>query len=185
MDSRISAIIVSGIFLTLLIAPHDIGSVFATTKLVSIQGEGFGNDGWRFKSFVDCSKQQHELFQGGSHAIFMVNSSNKTMNKGEIGRWNIEYNTGELPQPRLLSQSGYFTNEKINGSHYSITGFETIDTVCGGAPTSIIVTGQCGENKAVNYQFGNGEKIGSTVPPSGGQVQYLFGSDVRCTVDNS
>lgn len=185
MDIRISALIVSGTFLTLLIAPHDIGSVFATTKIVSIQGEGFGNDGWRFKSFVDCSNQQHELFQGGSHTIFTVDSSNKTMNKGEIGRWNIEYKTGELPQPRSLSQSGYFTNEKINGSHYSLNGFETIDTVCGGAPTSIIISGQCGENNAVNYQFGNGEKIGSTVPPYGGQVQYLFGSEVRCTAVNS
>ena len=184
MDIRISALTVIGIFLTLLMASHDTGPVFATTKLVSIQGEGFGNNGWRFKSFVNCGNQQHD-FPGGSHAIFTADLSNKTMmNKGEMGRWNIEYKTGELPQPGLLSQSGYFTNVKINGSHYSLTGSETIDTVCGRAPTSIIITGECGENKAVNYQFGNGEKIGSTVPPYGGRVQYLFGSDVRCA-DNS
>jgi hypothetical protein len=107
------------------------------------------------------------------------------MSKRGIGTWNIEYKSGELSNSNLLSKEGFFISGKINGSHYSLTGLETVDTVCGGQPTPIILTGDCGDNKAVNYQFANGEKTGSTVPPNGGQVNYLFGSDVRCTVDSS
>ena len=185
MEFRISALILISIWSSLLFASHDIGTAFAKTKLISIQGEGFGNDGLRFKSFVDCSNQQHKFFDGGSHTSFTVDLSNTTMNKSVVGTWNIEYKSGELSHLNLLSNGGYFSNGKINGSHFSLTGLETVDTVCGGAPTSIILTGECGVNKAVNYQFANGEKTGSTVPPNSGQVYYLFGSDVHCTADSS
>jgi hypothetical protein len=181
MEIRISALILISFLSLLLFVSHDIGSAFAKTKLVSIQGEGFGNNGLRFNSFVDCSNQQHKFFDGGSHTNFTVDLSNTTMSKSGIGTWIIEYKTGGLSHLNLLSKAGFFTNEKINGSHYSLTGLETVDTVCGGAPTSIMLTGECGENKAVNYQFANGEKTGSTVPPFGGQVYFLFGSDVRCS----
>jgi hypothetical protein len=183
--NRISALILVGIWSSLLFVSNDLGTAFAKTKLVSIQGEGFGNNGMRFKSFVDCNNQQHKLFDGGSHTNFTVNLSNTAMSKSGIGTWNIEYKSGELSNFNLLSKGGIIINGKINGSHYSLTGLETVDTVCGGQPTPIILTGDCGENKAVNYQFANGQKTGSTVPPNGGQVYYLFGSDVRCTVDSS
>jgi hypothetical protein len=186
MEIRISALIFIGILSSLLFISNDIArSVFAKTTLVSIHGEGFGNDGSRFKSFVDCSNQQHQSFDGGSYTSFTVDLSNKTMSKSGIGTWTIEYKTGELSHYNLLSKGGYFTNEMINGTHYSLRGLETVDTVCGQAPTSIMLTGECGKNKAVNYQFTNGEKTGSTTPPLGSQVYYLFGSDVRCTVDSS
>jgi hypothetical protein len=107
------------------------------------------------------------------------------MSKSEIGTWNIEYKTGELSHFNLLFKGGFFSNGKINEGHYSLTGLETVDTVCGGAPTSINLTGECGENKPVNYQFANGEKTGSTVPPNSGQVYYLFGSGVRCTAPST
>jgi hypothetical protein len=188
MTTRISVLFLVGIWSSLLCVPHDIGSAFAKTRLISIQGEGFGNNGWRFKSFVYCSNQQHKFFDGGSHTKFTVVLPNTTMSKSGIGTWNIEYKSGgggELSHSNLLSKGGLLINGRINGSHYSLTGLETVDTVCGGPPTSIILTGECGENKAVNYQFANGEKTGSTAPPNGVQVYYLFGSDVHCTVDGS
>jgi hypothetical protein len=185
MEIRILALILVGIWSSLIFVSHDLGSAFAKTKLVSIQGEGFGNNGLRFKSFVDCNNQQHKFFDGGSHTNFTVDLSNTTMSKSVVGTWNIEYKSGELSHLNLLSKGGFFTNGKINGTHYSLTGLETVDTVCGAPPTSVILTGECGENKAVNYQFANGEKTGSTVPPNGGQVYYLFGSDVRCTAPST
>jgi hypothetical protein len=185
MEPKISPLILVSFLSSLVFVPHDIGSALAKTKLVSIQGEGFGNDGWRFKSFVDCNNQQRQFFDGGSHTSFTVGLSNNTMSKSRIGTWIIEYKTGELSHFNLFSKEGYFTTEKMNGSYYTLTGLETVDTVCGGGPTPIILTGECGENKAVSYQFANGEKTGSTVPPLGSQVNYLFGSDVRCTIDSS
>lgn len=185
METRISVLILVGILSSLLFVSHDLGSAFAKMKLVSIQGEGFGNNGLRFKSFVDCSNQQHKFFDGGSHTNFTVDLSKTTMNNSGIGTWNIEYKSGELSHFNLLSKGGFFTNGKINGSQYTLTGLETLDTVCGAPPTSIILTGECGENKAVTYQFANGEKTGSTVPPNSGQVYYLFGSDVRCTAPST
>jgi hypothetical protein len=185
MQIRISALILISIWSSLIFVSHDLGFAFAKTNLVSIQGEAFGNDGLRFKSFVDCSNQQHKFFDGGSHTNFTVDLSNTTMSKSVVGTWNIEYKSGELSHFNSLSKGGFFSNGKINGSHYSLTGLETVDTVCGGAPTPIILTGECGQNKAVNYQFADGEKTGSTVPPNSGQVYYLFGSDVRCTADST
>lgn len=185
MEPKIPPLILVSFLSPLLLVSHDIGSAFAKTNLVPIQGEGFGNDGWRFKSFVDCNHQQRQFFDGGSHTIFTVGWSNNTISKSGIGTWIIEYKTGELSHFNLFSKKGYFTTEKMNGSYYTLTGLETADTVCGSGPTSIILTGECGENKAVSYQFANGEKTGSTVPPLGNQVYYLFGSDVRCTVDSS
>jgi hypothetical protein len=185
MEIRILALILVGIWSSLIFVSHDLGSAFAKTKLVSIQGEGFGNNGLRFKSFVDCNNQQHKFFDGGSHTNFTVELSHTTMRKSGVGPGNSEYQSGELSHLNLLSKGGFFTNGKINGTHYSLTGLETVDTVCGAPPTSVILTGECGENKAVNYQFANGEKTGSTVPPNSGQVYYLFGSDVRCTAPST
>jgi hypothetical protein len=187
MEIGISALIFIGILSSLSFISHDIaGFAFGKmTTLISIHGDGFGNDGSRFKSFVDCSNQQHQIFDGGSHTNFSVDLSNKTLSKNKIGTWIIEYKTAELSHHNLLSKGGYFTNEKMNGSHYSLTGLETIDSVCERAPTSIMLTGECGENKPITYIFANGEKTGSTTPPFGGQVYYLFGSNVQCTTVDS
>jgi len=91
MKIRISNLILISIWSSsLILFPHDVGSPFAKTNLVSIQGEGFGNDGSRFKSFVDCSNQQHNFFYGGYHTNFTVDLLNTTMSKSVIGTWNID-----------------------------------------------------------------------------------------------
>jgi hypothetical protein len=183
--SKISAFILISICSCLLVVSHGPETAFASVKLVSIQGEGFGNNGFRFNSFVDCANQQHQSFHGGSYTHFTADLSNLTKSKNGIGTWMIEYKNDGIAGLKTLVNGGSLTNGSINGSHYSLTGLETVNSVCGGSPTPIILTGECGQNTAVSYQFANGEKTGSTVPPSGDKVDYLFGSDVRCTADSS
>ena len=78
-------------------------------------------------SFVDCTNQQHKFFYGGSHMNFIVNLSNLTKGKKEIGTWMIEYKNGALADSNLLFQRGSFINGKVNGSQYNLTGLESID----------------------------------------------------------
>jgi hypothetical protein len=184
MNNRISALILISIWSSLLFVSNDLGTAFATTKLVSINGEGFGNSGILFKSFVDCTTQQQKQFDGGSYANFTVDLSNMSKSNNGVGRWMIEYTTGEISGFNTPLIGGFFTNGSLNGNHYSLTGLDTVDNVCGGPSTPILLTGECGENKAVNFQFANGEKTGSTVPPGGSKVYYLFGSEVHCTTTN-
>jgi hypothetical protein len=178
--SRISSLISAAIMLSMLFISYH-SSAFAQTKFVSIHGEGFGNDGLHFRSFVDCTSQQHKLFFGGSHLNFAANLSNTTKSQNGIGTWMIKYKSGELPNLNSLVKAGTLTNGTISGSHYNLKGLETTDTVCGGSPTQVTLSGECGQNTAVNYDSANGEKTGSTVPPQGKEVFYLFGSDVHCT----
>jgi hypothetical protein len=96
----------------------------------------------------------------------------------------IEYKSGDISGFNMLFIGGFITNGNLTGNHYSLRGVETVDTVCREPPTPIVLTGECGENKDVNYQFANGEKTGSTVPPDGSKVYYLFGTVVHCTVNN-
>jgi hypothetical protein len=155
-------------------------SGFAKMKVISITGEGFGNNGIHFRSFVDCPKQQDRFFYGGSHINFTADLSNNKPEKKSIGTWMIEYKSGTLSEFNTLSKGGYFTNATMNGRHYTLTGFETTDRVCTAQPTSIVLTGECGVNIPISYTFANGEKIGSTVPPNGNKVYYFFGSSVQC-----
>jgi len=169
----------------LLFFPIEIGSTHAKMNQVSMQGQAFGNDGMRFKTFVDCSNQRHLQFSGGARTNFTIGSTEKSMTKSGIGTWSIEYKTGEISNNSVFYKKGYFTSEIINGNHYVLLGTENVDTVCGGAPTSIIVSGEFGENNPVYYQFADGEKMGSTVPPDGSRIYYLLGSDVSSTIETS
>jgi hypothetical protein len=169
----------------LLFVSHQLGSAFANTKLFSIKGEGFGNNGLSFKSFVDCgSSQRYRYYDGGSYTNFTYDSSNTSKNQNGMGKWMIRYESGGLSGSNIRLMGGFLTNGKLIGNNYSLAGIETLDSVCGIAPSPILLSGECGENKAVNYQFSNGEKTGSTAPPDGREVFYLFGSDVRCSVNN-
>jgi hypothetical protein len=184
MQMRISALILIIIW-SFLLVPNVPASTLAKIKAASIHGEGFGNNGLHFMSFVDCTNQQHKFFYGGSHTNFIVDLSNTTNGKKEIGTWMIEYKNGALSDSNLLFQRGFLINGTVNGSQYNLTGLESIDTVCKESPTRVTITGQCGNNTTVNYKFANGEKMGSTVPPNGDKVYYVFGSNVHCTIDNN
>src|SRR5690348_11144365 len=186
MDIRISPLILAVVIATsILFLSRDL-SAFAQTKYVSIQGEGFGNDGLHFRSFVDCSNQQHKLFYGGSHMNFTANNlSGITNTKNPIGTWMIKYNGGGPFDLNMLVKAGILTNGTIDGNHYNLQGLEITDTVCGGPPSKVILSGECGKNTAVNFNSASGEKTGSTVPPDGRKVYYLFGSDVHCIAGNN
>ena len=90
------------------------------------------------------------------------NLSSVTNSKNTIGTWMIKFNGGGPHDRSMLVKAGILTSGTIDIdiNHYNLHGFEITDTVCGGPPSKVILSGECDKYTAVNYDSASGEKTG-------------------------
>lgn len=155
---------------------------YQNVQAFKIQGEGFGNNGARFKSFVICPDGRKHFFDGGSHLQFSA-ATNKASRFGNIsGEFTIKYYDG-LGKPEY--ETGIFSNGVLSKSSYLLRGIEASNTVCNNTSKVVIIfSGLCGDNVNINYGSEDGRMLSaSTLPNSIQEVSSpsFFGSNVICT----
>jgi hypothetical protein len=180
---RLAGIVVS---FSLIFALVDIGfshQPVLGVQAIGVQGEGFGNNGERFASFVDCGDGKKEFYNGGSHLKFSSTISDHSVddeeNNNMSGEWKIEFRTSGTSE--FQYKSGSFSIGKISNNIFTLSGVETKDDVCRAAPSNMTITGYCNDSAPIYYDASNGQKIGSTVPNSEEPIYYLFGSQIHCS----
>jgi hypothetical protein len=58
-----------------------------------------------------------------------------------------------------LSKEGTIFGGHISGKHFTLTGIESLDDLCSSqVPTTITITGQCGQGVPIQFRASNGEQ---------------------------
>ena len=130
-----------------------------TQNITEIRSEAFGNNGMRFKSFVECPNHVLKLFDGGSHLSLSASISNIKKSNNAIGLWQMEYKDGASPY--FQTSRGKFSGGFVDGDNYTLFGTETANDVCHGPPPKVIIRGECGNNTPVFSKYDDGREIGS------------------------
>lgn len=142
-----------------------------------VLGEGFGNSGLRFKSLALCNNGIH-YFEELS-VLFDSGEDKKTDTKGEkIGKWKMDFKAGDASH--LFQKEGDIIGSSLKDNSYVVVGKENVDNLCDDVGDTVIFYGKCGTDTPIHIAISNGERVGSTIPPSGNSIYYVFGSHVIC-----
>ena len=150
-----------------------------TQNITEIRSEAFGNNGMRFKSFVECPNHVLKLFDGGSHLSLSASISTIKKSNNAVGLWQMEYKDGWSPY--FQTSRGKFSGGFADGDNYTLFGTETANDVCHGPPSKVIIRGECGNNTPIFSKYDDGREIGSIVPPNSHKIYYLLSADTFCT----
>lgn len=169
------------LFFTVVLGVFSI-MAYQSAQAFKIYGEGFGNNGARFKSFVVCPDGQKHFFDGGAY-LQLAAAGNKINGFGNIsGQFAIRYydSLGNTEH-----ESGFFLNGVISKPSYLLQGTETTNTVCNStSKITVILFGLCGDNVNINYASADRRtQSGSTSLPSSTKASSFFGSKVVCIMD--
>ena len=147
-----------------------------------ISGTGYGNNGERFGSFINCSGTDKVHYFKGSTIHFETSlSDNSAVGKNSgtsLGSWVIEFIAEDSQSPVRIG--GQIIESNLDHNTYTLLGEKTFDSVCNNIGNTITLTGGCGENTRIWYSDSNNEKVGSITPPNGDKAFYLSGSEVNC-----
>jgi hypothetical protein len=144
-----------------------------------ILGQGHGNNGLRFPSFVECGDGTRHFYSGGSRLMFSSNSQDTSKKDQKIlGSWEIELRSSEENETKY--KSGTLTNIQIIGNTYSLSGLELEDDVCSQGRTTIEIAGRCQNESLIYFRSSDGTKIGSIHPSNSEPVHLFFGSEILC-----
>jgi hypothetical protein len=166
-------------FMSNISSVYSVPSSVVTQNVTEIRSEAFGNNGMRFKSFVECPNHVLKLFDGGSHLRLSASISNIKKSNNAVGLWQMEYKDGA--NPYLQASRGKFSGGFVDGDNYTLFGTETANNVCHGPPSNVIIRGGCGNNTPVFSKYDDGREVGSTVPPNSHKIYYLVSSNTFCT----
>ena len=147
-----------------------------------ISGTGYGNNGERFGSFMTCSEPDVVHYFKGSTINFktsLTDNSGVGKNSGtSLGSWVIDFIAENSQSPVRIG--GQIIESNLDHNTYTLVGEKTFDNVCNNTGNAITLTGGCGENTRIWFLDSNNEKVGSTTPPYGDKINYVFGSEVDC-----
>ena len=155
---------------------------YQNVQASKIQGEGFGNNGARFKSFVVCPDGKKHFFDGGSYLQFNA-VGDKVNRYGKVsGQFTINYYSSV---GNIEHEAGFFSNGVISKPSYILRGIETNNTICHNTSSKITIffSGLCGNNVNIDHAS-DGRRIlsGSTLPNFIKVSSFsFFGSKVICT----
>lgn len=158
-------------------------------EILKISGESYGNSGGRFRSFIECSSDEQGLtkyFSGGSHLIMSatVLDNHQSAEGTATGFWQLDFHANGESSSTLKNgtfYSGQVSDEEGSGTRaFTLRGVETTDTVCGGAPRQVTIRAICTDTTPVYYIELDGDKVGSTTPPIGHDIYYLFSHKMKC-----
>lgn len=166
-------------FVSNISSAYSVPSSVVTRNVTEIHSEAFGNNGIRFKSFVECPNHVLKLFDGGSHLSLSASISHIKKSNNAVGLWQMEYKDGA--NPYLQTSRGKFSSGFVDGDNYTLFGTETADNLCHVPPSKVIFRGGCGNNTPVFSRYDDGREVGSTVPPNSHKIYYLLSSDTFCT----
>jgi hypothetical protein len=156
-------------------------SVYNIVLAFRIQGEGYGNNGARFKSFVACLDGKRYSFDGGSH-LKLNASGNKVNNYNSIyGRFIIEYHDSV---GNVQHESGLFVDGALSKPSYILKGIEIDNTICHGPSRTIVtLSGLCGNDVAINYASNDKKTLSGSMLPNLIRTDSFsfYGSKVVCT----
>ncbi len=142
-----------------------------------VLGEGFGNSGLRFKSLALCANGIH-YFEKLSILFDDGKDKNADAKSEKSGKWKMHFKAGDASH--FFQKEGDVISSSVKDNNYVIVGKENVDNVCGEVGGIVIFYGKCGTNTPIHIASSNGERVGSTIPPSGNNIYYTFGSHVIC-----
>jgi hypothetical protein len=152
---------------------------YRDVEAFKIKGDGFGNNGARFKSFVVCPDGKKHFFDGGSYLQLNVTGGNINEHGSVSGQFIIKYYDGI---GNIEHESGFFSNGALSQSSYILRGIETNNTICHNIPKiTLIFSGLCGNNVNINYASDNKKILSGSTSPNFMQASSFFGSKVLCT----
>jgi hypothetical protein len=164
-----------------------VSSEFGFAYGYSMHGEGFGNNGVRFQSFVGCG-DDHKRFAGGAHLEFKVISNRSDQDRifsPFSGAYKIELWESGKSFP-LIKSGDIVLGIVDNSSSFLLVGREKYDTVCETKIMNdlqletIILTGTCGEANNLSYLSMDDVTIGSISPPQYARTPSFPSSNVWC-----
>jgi hypothetical protein len=178
---RINTLVVTIMLVAVITITLGTGA-YGDVEAFTIKGDGFGNNGARFKSFVVCSDGQKHSFGGGSYLQLNATGSGINSYGSAYGQFIIKYYDS---RGNVEHESGYFSNGVLSPPLYILHGIETSNTICHSIPkTTFAFSGHCGNNVNINYILYDKKMLsGSTSSPDFIKVSSFFGSKVLCLMD--
>jgi hypothetical protein len=149
-----------------------------------IRGQGLGNNGLRFSSFVDCGDGTKLFFGGGSRLLFSSKFQDKPENvQAILGSWQLQLLDSD--KNTTSQRSGILTHVNITDNNYYLSGLELENDVCNQGPTTIEISGKCLDESPIRFKSSDKSKVGSVTPNDTEPVYSFYGSKITCEVFDS
>lgn len=144
-----------------------------------IRGQGLGNNGLRFSSFVDCGDGTKLFFSGGSRLLFSSKFQDKPENvQAILGSWQIQLFDSD--KNTTSQRSGILTHANITDNNYYLSGLELEDNACNQGPTTIEIRGKCLDESPIHFKTFDNSRVGSITPNDIEPVYSFYGSKIAC-----
>jgi hypothetical protein len=149
-----------------------------------IRGQGFGNNGLRFSSFVDCGDGTKLFFSGGSRLLFSSKFQDKPENvQAILGSWQIQLLDSDKNMTSL--RGGILTHANITDNNYYLSGLELENDACNQGLTTIEISGKCLDESPIHFKTFDKSRVGSITPNDRDPVYSFYGSKIKCEVVNN